>query len=513
MSYFKDGWAGSHDFKVGYDWKRDRRFFTRPQPGGDIFYRDLNGAVNELELYNSPNTSTNTWSTTPAHISDSWKLNERLTLNLGIRFEAYSDGFPDQSFTPNGHAALINWPADVNPAERARYQSFIAPVTVQAREVANTFNVAPRAGFAYDLTGDNRTVVKGYYGRFYFNSADTLADLENPVGSARLRYRWNDLERQPPAERPAGDSARSTPCRAAPASSTSTTTSSGPTRRSSPATSSARSSPACPAAVSYVYKQVRDEWVEIDPNRAAVVHHPVLVRRHRRRRRARHGRRPDAEPAGSPGQRAAEPLLHQPDRPGLQQRLPDRGVRHQPPLRRPLDAAHLVRLHLAGPVPRHHHEHRRPRRAVAGQDLSTGASNQRLYGDNGKETSTLWNYKVIGRYTMPWEIGFSGSWKVQSGRQYGRNTPVAFPGDGTQSIRMEEVTANRAPTVSILDLRADKSFTFGRFGRLTGMVDVFNLMNNGTVVNFATTTGTTNYERVLGILDPRIVRFGVRYDF
>jgi hypothetical protein len=78
---------------------------------------------------------------------------------------------------------------------------------------------------------------------------------------------------------------------------------------------------------------------------------------------------------------------------------------------------------------------------------------------------------------------------------------------------MEEVTANRAPTVSILDFRADKSFTFGRFGRLTGMVDVFNTLNNGTVVNFATTTGLTSYQRVLGILDPRIVRFGVRYDF
>ena len=143
LSYFKDGWAGSHDFKVGYDWKRDRRYFTRPQPGGDIFYRDLNGNVNELELYNSPNTSTNSVVYNAGHISDSWKLNERLTLNLGIRFESYSDGFPDQSFTPNGHAALVNWPADVNPVERARYQSFIAPVTVQAREVANTFNVSP----------------------------------------------------------------------------------------------------------------------------------------------------------------------------------------------------------------------------------------------------------------------------------------------------------------------------------------------------------------------------------
>ena len=139
-------------------------------------------------------------------------------------------------------------------------------------------------------------------------------------------------------------------------------------------------------------------------------------------------------------------------------------------------------------------------------------ANQRLFGDEGRETSTLWNYKVIGRYTLPFDIGFSGSWKVQSGRQYGRNASVNFPGDGAQTIRVEPVTANRAPTVAILDFRADKSFTFGRFGRLTGQVDVFNATNSGTVTNFATTTGAS-YRRVIGILDPRIVRFGVRYDF
>jgi hypothetical protein len=44
------------------------------------------------------------------------------------------------------------------------------------------------------------------------------------------------------------------------------------------------------------------------------------------------------------------------------------------------------------------------------------------------------------------------------------------------------------------------------------MVDVFNATNLGTVTNFATTTGA-QYKRVIGILDPRIVRFGIRYDF
>jgi hypothetical protein len=139
--------------------------------------------------------------------------------------------------------------------------------------------------------------------------------------------------------------------------------------------------------------------------------------------------------------------------------------------------------------------------------------NQRLFGDEGRETSTLWNYKVIGRYVLPYEVGLSGSWKVQSGRNWGRSISFAFPGDGTQSVRVEPVTANRAPTVSILDFRADKSFGLGRFGKLTGMVDVFNALNRGTVINFSSVTNATTFKRVIGILDPRVVRFGVRFDF
>ena len=73
-------------------------------------------------------------------------------------------------------------------------------------------------------------------------------------------------------------------------------------------------------------------------------------------------------------------------------------------------------------------------------------------------------------------------------------------------------TANRAPSVGILDFRLDKSFRFGRYGKVTGMMDIFNALNRGTVVNFRTTTGTT-FQEVIALLDPRIIRFGVRYDF
>ncbi len=132
-------------------------------------------------------------------------------------------------------------------------------------------------------------------------------------------------------------------------------------------------------------------------------------------------------------------------------------------------------------------------------------------GRNGRETSTQWNYKVIGRYVLPYDIGLSGSWRVQSGYQWGRTTSVTFPGDGQQNIRVEPVTANRAPNVAILDFRLDKSFKFGRYGKLTGMMDIFN-RSTRTVTNFRTTTGAT-FKEVIALLDPRIVRFGVRYDF
>ena len=90
-----------------------------------------------------------------------------------------------------------------------------------------------------------------------------------------------------------------------------------------------------------------------------------------------------------------------------------------------------------------------------------------MFGDNGVETSTLWNYKIIGRYVLPLDIGFSGSWKVQSGFNYARTISVTMPVEGARTIRVEPIDSNRYPSVAILDLRLDKSFDMGKFGRFT----------------------------------------------
>jgi hypothetical protein len=511
LSYFKDGWKGSHDFKVGYDWKRDRRNFFTDQPF-DIYYRDNNGQISQVDLYNTPTSPINDVEYNSVWINDTWKVNDRLTLNAGLRFEAYRDGWPEQQVSPNGIPALANWPATLNPTERARYLSFISPRTVEARDVANTKTVVPRVGFAYDLSGDNRTVLKVYAGQSVWNSADTLADLENPVGRAQLRYAFLPCT----ATRTTGCDLNGNRLLDGPQElgAFNSTQGGGGFVRIDRDLERPRSSEvsvnvereikeALSGRVSYVYKNMRDVWGEIDAIRTPAYTVPITLN--------------DPGPDNTLSTTADNQTFQTFDRPAT---IGTDRVYTNPEGR---DANfHTVELavnrRFSGKwmlLSSFGYTWSNMLHDVSGYGRLGSAlayrPARRLFGDNGIETSTLWNYKIIGRYVLPWAIGVSGSWKVQSGEQFGRTISVPFPGDGTQTVRVEPVTTNRYPTIPILDFRLDKSFSFGRAGKVTGQLDVFNITNQGTITALRTTT--VNYREVTGLLDPRIVRFGIRYDF
>ena len=135
-----------------------------------------NGAPIEVLLYNSPFTSENNVNYQGLFMRDNWRIGDRLTLNLGVRFERYDVFLPEQS-KPAG--------------------PFSAPARLRAHRLVRLARaVAARSGMSYALTADNRTVVKATYGRFNHairpSNTQILRNLNGNEYEA-TRYRWNDL--------------------------------------------------------------------------------------------------------------------------------------------------------------------------------------------------------------------------------------------------------------------------------------------------------------------------------
>jgi len=432
-------------------------------------------------------------------------VTNRLTVNAGLRFENYQDEWPDQSHTPNGHPQLAGW---TDP----RYTAFVAPKTVEARTVANTNTISPKVGLAYDLTGDNRTVLKAFFGISRWNSADELADLENPVGRAQLRYAFVSCSATITTNCDLnGDRLVSSPAELG--AFQSTQGGAGfvtvdrelvrPTSNEISVNLEREISTGLSGRVSYVYKNMRNVWGEIDTVRTPQYTVPFTIADPGADRIV--GTADDqtfstlALPATATGTNRVytNPDNNTADFQNVEVAF-NRRFSGKWMMLASYGMTWSTMMHAAG----------------GGRTFSYRPSDLMFGDENGKETSSLWNYKVIGRYLMPWDIGFSGSWKVQSGFNFARTISVNFPVEGARNVRVEPINSNRYPTVGILDLRVDKAFTLGKLGKVTPMLDVFNILNSGVPTTVRTTnTATAPFQEVTAILNPRVIRFGFRYNF
>jgi hypothetical protein len=128
-------------------------------------------------------------------VQDDWKVTPRLTINYGLRWEyhpMFSDkNFNGTNFDPN-YRSIVNGVPVVGAAvvsntqalaiENPLFAAAIAPTPVltaaqdgipQSLRFSSLTDFAPRVGFAWRPFGDNKTVVRGGWGKF----------IEGPLGS------------------------------------------------------------------------------------------------------------------------------------------------------------------------------------------------------------------------------------------------------------------------------------------------------------------------------------------
>jgi hypothetical protein len=170
--------TGSHALKVGFlDTFGTRREDYTNIPA-NVRYRFNNGVPNLITQIATPyGFRSNLGGELGIFAQDKWTFN-RLTLNLGARFDYLNINFPEQSLVPGGLVPNRN-------------------ITFPQNDYLGWKDISPRIGAVYDLFGSGKTALKFNVGRYVLAQRLTsnYTNLGNPVNAMAnsVTRSWNDL--------------------------------------------------------------------------------------------------------------------------------------------------------------------------------------------------------------------------------------------------------------------------------------------------------------------------------
>ena len=488
LSYFNNNWGVAHNVKFGwevaYHGRLDQEFgrFTRASYGNDsnpppdVEHRLLSGVPAEVVLRESPAEARVYQWTTSVYVNDAWQLNDRLSFNLGLRFDRYRNGMPEQVH-PVGYFNATEDRFAANP------------------DVFH-FNVfGPRLGLVWDPRGTGKTVIKANYAAYPWRPFLNATPWNpNPREWIR-RYVWSDLN---------GDRVWQP----------------GEEGRILEQTGGITNQPVDPnwkddvtsEVVTWVERELAQNFamrtgfvwrgnkfpqVSLNPNRPISAYNvPITVN--------------DPGPDGvlATGDDGSPFTAYNLDPAYLNVPLVNMTT-HNPYV----DGDDHYTWEISGTKRMSNSWSLNTSFAHTWSRATPNGTNPAAFigtEDDQRKHYTDWQAKLAATLLLPHDLKATPLVRHQSGDPFGRTIQVRM-NYGTQTIQVEPESARRVDNPTILDVRLEKGLSIRR-SRAALFLDVFNILNANPDQEIVQGSGAT-FLRPLVIVSPRVARLGVKFEW
>jgi hypothetical protein len=516
VTYFKDGWGGSHNFKLGGEILMETGWYGYTQVASGNIRETIasNGSPSQVQMYaptalsvgslgDGPNgnlLSVDKVNTLDWFVTDQWSVG-RATLNLGVRYDHYDVYTPDQS------QLAYTFPSGLS----------IAALSFPEQHYVKWGSIVPRIGMTYDLMGTGKTVLKFNYGMYRFNPGVGVAASANPNQQVKsLTYQWLDNKvcagcvpgdkiYQP------GEEGTLTANAALPGSVTVDPNMKQPLSHQATFYVEQQLSEGVGARVGFVYYSVKNQTGTFQPFRPASAYTvPFTVVDRGNDGILGTGDDQNLTAYGIPSATAGNFPTTQ-----VVQNSPDDGA---------------YKTFEASLNKRMSHNF-----SVSGgygytwrHDFPYGYPNT-PNGPGDYDFSSA-GFKANAQYTAPFGILLSAVYRYQLGENYARRVSVSAPAScncafsaaagsngsnangslSATNIFATDYNAFRQDNISVVDLRVEKTIKFGDAAKVRLFLDGFNLSNAYAAETIATIAGAT-FQQPTAILGPRTARIGLRF--
>jgi hypothetical protein len=484
FSSAKTGLGGEHLIKAGVQWAR-LYYGSDYSVRGDHHVEYNFGAPLRVVQFNTPVFFENIANVTGFFVQDSWSMN-RLTLNIGGRWDRYVGKLPDQERVGN---------------------RFIGPASFPGREVINQSRGVWRLGAAYDLTGNGQTAIKASYSRYALQVGIDRVTSVNPVSPGSRNCPWTD---------PNGDGrfqeseVNVAQCGSFGGGATTNYASGIRWPYSDEATAGIETQLAGAVRVgaTFYYRTNRDQYGSRNLAVPTTAYTPFTV----------------AVPNG-PGGTVANPKPVTVTVYNLAPELvsANNTVRNNDPYLdtnyKGVELTATKRFSARWQMQAGLTLGRNRGGTTNGGDLND--PNVTVYPQGIIGNDSKYAYRMSGSYRLPGDVTLAGSIVANGGYPFESSYAVSRAVAATAGVSLTRTSQNvvlsergdeRLPDVTMMDLRLSRPFRLGGSRTFNPQIEIFNLANADTVTSQTSAVGTA-YLRPGAILSPRIIKLGFSLNF